>query len=117
MAASSREPKRQTGREVVIVEAARTPIGRGHREKGYYRDVHPNELLGSVYKAVIERSGIDPELVDEVVAGPASKGGEQSNNTARTAWPQAGLRFTTPAATVDRACGSAQQAVGYAAGL
>jgi acetyl-CoA acetyltransferase family protein len=117
MAASSRAPQRQTGREVVIVEAARTPIGRGHREKGYYRDVHPNELLGSVYKAVIERSGIDAELVDDVVAGAVSQVGEQSNNIARNAWLQAGLPVTTPAATVDRQCGSAQQAVNYAAGL
>src|SRR5258707_1657097 len=46
------------GREVVIVEAARTPIGRGHREKGYYKDTHPNTLLGASYRAVIERSGI-----------------------------------------------------------
>ena len=110
-------PSRNTGREVVIVEAARTPIGRGHAEKGYYKDVHPNELLGSVYKAVIERAGIDPEQVEDVVAGAVSQVGEQSNNIARNAWLQAGLPFTTPAATVDRACGSAQQAVGYAAGL
>ena len=45
------------GREVVIVEAARTPVGRGHKEKGYYKDVHPNTLLGAAYRAVIERSG------------------------------------------------------------
>jgi acetyl-CoA acyltransferase len=110
-------PTRNTGREVVIVEAARTPIGRGHREKGYYKDVHPNELLGSVYKAVIERAGIEPGQVEDVVAGAVSQVGEQSNNIARNAWLQAGLPVTTPAATVDRACGSAQQAVGYAAGL
>ncbi len=48
------------GREVVIVEAARTPIGRGHLEKGYYKDTHPNELLGAAYRAVIERAGIEP---------------------------------------------------------
>ena len=48
------------GREVVIVEAARTPVGRGHKEKGYYKDVHPHALLGAAYRAVIERSGIDP---------------------------------------------------------
>jgi acetyl-CoA acetyltransferase family protein len=101
----------------VIVEAARTPVGRGHREKGYYKDVHPNELLGSVYKAVIERAGIQPDQVEDVVAGAVSQVGEQSNNIARNAWLQAGLPVTTPAATVDRACGSAQQAVGYAAGL
>ena len=117
MPSTSREPSRQTGREVVIVEAARTPIGRGHSEKGYYRDVHPNELLGSVYKAVIERAGIDAEQVDDVVAGAVNQVGEQSNNIARNAWLQAGLPVTTPAATVDRQCGSAQSAVSYAAGL
>jgi len=115
--ATQREARNQTGREVVIVEAARTPIGRGHREKGYYKDVHPNELLGSVYKAVIERSGIDPAEVDDVVAGAVNQVGEQGMNIARNAWLQAGLPVTTPAATVDRQCGSAQQAVGYAAGL
>jgi len=105
------------GREVVIVEAARTPVGRGHREKGIYRDIHPNELLGSVYTAVIERAGIDPSEVEDVAAGAASQVGEQSNNIARNAWLQAGLPVETPAATVDRQCGSAQQAVAYAAGL
>jgi acetyl-CoA acyltransferase len=105
------------GREVVIIDAARTPIGRGHREKGWLRDVHPNELLGSAYTAVIERAGIDPTLVDDVVAGAVSQVGEQSNNIARNAWLQAGLPVTTPAATVDRQCGSGQQAVSYAAGL
>jgi acetyl-CoA acetyltransferase family protein len=114
---TQREARNQRGREVVIVEAARTPIGRGHAEKGYYRDVHPNELLGSVYKAVIERAGIEPEQVEDVVAGAVDQVGEQSNNIARNAWLQAGLPVTTPAATVDRACGSAQQAVNYAAGL
>src|SRR5215208_5628381 len=115
--ATQREARNQTGREVVIVEAARTPIGRGHREKGYYKDVHPNELLGAVYKAVIERAGIDPEQVEDVISGTASQVGEQSNNIARNAWLQAGLPVTTPAATVDRQCGSAQSAVSYAAGL
>src|SRR3954465_4880339 len=105
------------GREVVIVEAARTPIGRGHATKGWFRDVHPTELLGTAYRAVIERAGIEPELVDDVVAGAVSQVGEQSNNIARNAWLQAGLPVTTPAATVDRQCGSAQQAVNYAAGL
>jgi acetyl-CoA acyltransferase len=115
--ATEREARNQLGREVVIVEAARTPIGRGHREKGYYKDVHPNELLGATYKAVIERAGIDPELVDDVVAGAVNQVGEQGMNIARNAWLQAGLPITTPAATVDRQCGSAQQAVNYAAGL
>ncbi len=114
---SKDRPAHQLGREVVIVEAARTPIGRGHAEKGWFRDVHPNELLGAVYSAVIERAGIEPELVEDVVAGCVTQVGEQSNNVARNAWLQAGLPVTTPAATVDRQCGSAQQAVNFAAGL
>jgi acetyl-CoA acyltransferase len=108
---------RWQGREVVIVEAARTPIGRGHRSKGYYRDLHPNELLGAAYRAVIERAGIEPDVVEDVVAGAVSQVGEQSNNIARNAWLQAGLPITTPASTVDRQCGSGQQAVSFAAGL
>ncbi len=115
--ATQREARNQRGREVVIVEAARTPIGRGHREEGYYKDVHPNELLGSVYKAVIERAGIDPEQVEDVVAGAVNQVGEQGMNIARNAWLQAGLPVTTPAATVDRQCGSAQQAVNFGAAL
>ena len=114
---SANNGSRLQGREVVIVEAARTPIGRGHREKGWFRDVHPNELLGTSYKAVIERAGIAPDLVDDVVAGAVTQVGEQSNNIARNAWLEAGLPVTTPAATVDRQCGSGQQAVSYAAGL
>jgi acetyl-CoA acetyltransferase family protein len=102
---------------VVIVEAARTPIGRGHPAKGWYRDVHPNELLGAAYRAVIERAGMEPELVEDVVAGCLTQVGEQSTNIARNAWLQAGLPETTPASTVDRQCGSAQQAVSFAAGL
>jgi acetyl-CoA acetyltransferase family protein len=114
---SERQAARQRGREVVIVEAARTPIGRGHSAKGIYRDVHPNELLGAAYGAVIERAGIEPGLVEDVVAGCVSQVGEQSNNIARNAWLQAGLPVETPASTVDRQCGSGQQAVSFAAGL
>jgi acetyl-CoA acetyltransferase family protein len=101
----------------VIIEAARTPIGRGHAAKGIFRDVHPNALLGTAYQAVIERAGIEPDLVDDVVAGAVTQVGEQSNNIARNAWLQAGLPVTTPASTVDRQCGSGQQAVSFAAGL
>jgi acetyl-CoA acetyltransferase family protein len=108
---------RLQGREVVIVEAARTPVGRGHREKGIYKDVHPNTLLGETYKAVIERAGIEPSEVEDVVAGAVSQVGEQSNNIARNAWLQAGLPVETPAITVDRQCGSAQSATEFAAGL
>jgi acetyl-CoA acyltransferase len=105
------------GREVVIVEAARTPIGRGHPEKGYYKDTHPNELLGKAYTAVIERSGVDPSEVEDVITGCVQQIGEQAFNVGRNAWLQAGLPMETPATTVDRQCGSAQQAVNFAAAL
>jgi acetyl-CoA acyltransferase len=105
------------GREVVIVEAARTPIGRGHPEKGIYKDVHVNELLGACYSALIERSGIDPLLVGDVIAGCVQQYGEQSWNVGRNAWLQAGLPYEVPATTIDRQCGSAQQAVNFAASL
>jgi acetyl-CoA acyltransferase len=107
----------QQGREVVIVEAVRTPIGRGHPEKGYYKDTHPNELLGKCYSEVIDRAGIDASEVEDVVAGCVQQYGEQMFNVGRNAWLQAGLPIETPATTVDRQCGSAQQAVNFAAAL
>jgi acetyl-CoA acyltransferase len=105
------------GREVVIVEAVRTPIGRGHKQKGYYKDTHPNELLGRCYTELIERAGIDAGEVEDVIAGCVQQYGEQMCNVARNAWLQAGLPIETPATTVDRQCGSAQQAVNFAAAL
>jgi acetyl-CoA acetyltransferase family protein len=105
------------GREVVIVEAARTPIGRGHKEKGYYKDTHPNALLGASYRAVIERSGIDPAEVEDVIAGCVQQFGPQAFNIARNAWLQEGFPIETAATTVDRQCGSAQQAVNFGAAL
>jgi acetyl-CoA acetyltransferase family protein len=105
------------GREVVIVEALRTPIGRGHPEKGYYRDVHPNDLLGHTFVELIERADIPAELVEDVVTGCVQQYGEQSYNIGRNAWLQAGLPIETPATTIDRQCGSAQQAVNFGAAL
>jgi acetyl-CoA acyltransferase len=106
-----------TGREVVIVEAARTPIGRGHPEKGYYKNTHPNELLGKAFSEVIGRAGIPAEDVEDVITGCVQQLGEQGFNVGRNAWLQAGLPMTTPATTVDRQCGSAQQAVNFGAAL
>jgi acetyl-CoA acetyltransferase family protein len=105
------------GREVVIVEAVRTPIGRGHQEKGYYKDTHPNTLLGTCYSEVIKRAGIDANEVEDVVAGCVQQFGEQGFNIARNAWLEQGLPIETAATTVDRQCGSAQQAVNFAAAL
>jgi acetyl-CoA acetyltransferase family protein len=107
----------QQGREVVIVEAVRTPIGRGHREKGYYKDVHPNELLGRCYTEVLDRAGVDASEVEDVIAGCVQQFGEQGLNVARNAWLHAGLPIEAAATTVDRQCGSAQQAVNFGAAL
>jgi acetyl-CoA acyltransferase len=107
----------QLGREVVIVDAVRTPIGRGHPEKGYYKDLHPADLLGRTYVELIRRAGIDASEVEDVVAGCVQQFGEQSFNVARNAWLQEGLPIETAATTVDRQCGSAQQAVNFAATL
>src|SRR5215210_9269266 len=104
-----------SGREVVIVEAVRTPIGRGHPEKGYYRDTHANELLGRCLTEVIDRAGIPADAVEDVIGGCVQQFGEQSFNVTRNAWLQAGLPMETPASTVDRQCGSAQQAVNFGA--
>ncbi len=105
------------GREVVIVEAVRTPIGRGHPQKGYFKDTHPNELLAKCYTEVIERAGIPAEDVEDVITGCVQQYGEQMFNVGRNAWLQAGLPIETPATTVDRQCGSAQQAVNFGAAL
>jgi acetyl-CoA acyltransferase len=106
-----------SGREVVIVEAVRTPVGRGHPEKGYYKDTHPSSLLAKTYSELIERAGIDPAEVEDVVAGCVQQFGEQAFNIGRNAWLEAGLPMETPATTIDRQCGSAQQAINFAAAL
>jgi len=105
------------GREVVIVEAARLPVGRGHEEKGYYKDTHASTLLATVYSALIDRAGIDPAEVGDVVCGCVQQFGEQGMNIGRNAWLEAGLPIETPATTVDRQCGSAQQGINFAAAL
>ena len=107
----------QAGPEVVIVEAVRTPIGRSHPDKGYFRDTHPNELLGRCFRELIERAGIAPGQVEDVIGGCVQQFGEQMFNVTRNAWLQAGLPIETPATTVDRQCGSSQQAVNFGAAL
>lgn len=99
---------------VVIVDAVRTPIG---RRNGGLSTIHPGELLGIAQKGIIERTGIDPALVEQVVGGCVSQVGEQSFNVTRTAWLAAGLPLTTAATTVDTQCGSSQQATGLASSL
>lgn len=105
------------GREVVIVEAARLPVGRGHREKGYYGEVHPADLLGRTFTALLERSGLPAAEVDIVIAGCVQQMAEQTQNVARNAWLQEGLPIETAATTVDLQCGSAQQSINFGAAL
>ncbi len=104
----------ESGREVVIVEAVRTPVG---RRGGGLSTVHPVELLASLQKEVIARAGIDPTKIEQVVGGCVSQVGEQSFNVTRTAWLTAGLPVSTPATTVDTQCGSSQQATNVAISL
>ncbi|WP_030316554.1 thiolase family protein [Streptomyces flavochromogenes] len=101
-------------RDAVIVEAVRTPIGKG-KTGGALSHVHPVALLSHTLRALIERSGIDPGLVDDVIGGTVDQVGEQAMNTTRYAWLGAGLPESVPATTVDRQCGSSQQAVHFAA--
>ncbi|HEV7907445.1 MAG TPA: thiolase family protein [Pseudonocardiaceae bacterium] len=101
-------------RDAVIVEAVRTPIGKG-KPGGALHDVHPVQLLGGVIRTVVERSGVDPTLVDDVIGGAVDQVGEQAQNTTRWAMLSAGLPESVPATTVDRQCGSSQQAVHFAA--
>ncbi|MSY76830.1 MAG: acetyl-CoA C-acyltransferase, partial [Actinobacteria bacterium] len=99
---------------VVIVDAVRTPIG---RRGGGLASVHPAELLSIVQKGLIDRTGIDPAVVGQVVSGCVSQVGEQSFNIGRTAWLSAGLPLGVAATTVDTQCGSSQQATSLASAL
>ena len=103
--------------DVVIVEAVRTPLGRGNQKNGDLRDVHPVLLAAHVLREVIGRVGLDPALVDDVVIGCVSQTGEQALNVARQAVLTAGFPVEVPATTVDRQCGSSQQAIHFAANL
>jgi acetyl-CoA C-acetyltransferase len=101
-------------RDVVVVEAARSPLG---RRNGGLSTMHPAELLGAVQRAVIERSGIDPGEVGQVVAGCVTQTGQQTFDIGRTAWLAAGLPEHVAGTTVDAQCGSSQQATNLAAAL
>jgi acetyl-CoA acyltransferase len=99
-------------REAVIVEAVRSPIG---KKNGSLAGWHPVDLLAEVLKAAVERTGIDPATVDDHITGCVSQTGEQAINIARNAWLAAGLPEEIPATTIDRQCGSSQQAAHFGA--
>ena len=99
-------------RDAVIVEAVRTPVG---RRNGAYKDTHPVDLSAHVLEALAERSGIDPAVVDDVIWGTVGQVGEQAFNVGRNAVLGAGWPESVPGTTVDRQCGSSQQAAHFAA--
>ncbi|MGW5077094.1 thiolase family protein [Rhodococcus sp. NPDC004095] len=101
-------------RDAVIVEAVRTPLGRG-KATGVLHDVHPVDLMAHSLREVVRRSGVDASLIDDVIGGVVSTVGEQGANVTRRAVLAAGYPESVPATTVDRQCGSSQQAVHFAA--
>ena len=101
-------------RDAVIVDIVRTASGRG-KAGGALSGVHPADLLATVLRALVHRNDLDPATVDDVIAGCVSQAGEQSMNIARTAVLGAGFPAHVPATTVDRQCGSSQQAAHFAA--
>jgi acetyl-CoA acetyltransferase family protein len=100
-------------RQAVIVDAVRTPMGRG-KPGGALSGVHPVDLLAQVLTALIERSALDPGTVDDVLVGCVSQAGEQSATPGRMAWLAAGFPVHVPSVTIERKCGSGQQAVDFA---
>lgn len=103
-----------TRREAVLIDVVRTPVGRG-KPGGALSGVHPVDLAAGVISAVLQRSGLESVQIDDVLLGCVSQVGEQSSNIARQAVLAAGLDETVPATTIDRQCGSSQQAVHFAA--
>ncbi|ADP82542.1 thiolase family protein [Pseudofrankia inefficax] len=101
-------------RDAVIIDAVRTPVGRG-KPGGALAGVHPVDLHAHAIRSLVERTGIDPALVDDVIGGTVGQIGEQAGNNARWAALAAGLPESVPGVTVDRQCGSSQQAIHFAA--
>src|SRR2546425_3281462 len=99
-------------RDAVIISGWRTPFG---KRGGQFSGLHPVEMLSFTLKALIERTGINPELVEDVIGGCVGQVGEQALTVTRSAWLDAGLPESTPATTVDRQCGSGLQAIQFAA--
>ena len=98
----------------VIVDAVRTPVGRS-KAGGAFTELHPTELLAQLLQAVVTRNHLDPGQVDDVITGCVSQAGEQSGTPGRIAWLAAGFPEHVPSTTIDRKCGSSQQAVHFAA--
>ena len=96
--------------EAVIVEALRTPIGRGREGTGDLSGFHATQLLGALQRGIVDRAGLEPAEVEQVIGGCVTQAGEQASNVTRHAWLAAGDDYTTGATTIDSQCGSGQQA-------
>lgn len=103
-----------TTRRAVIIDVVRSPFGKG-RPDGALAGIHPVDLYAQVFRALIARTGIDPALIEDAITGCVIQVGEQAGNIGRQAVLAAGLPETVPAVTLDRKCGSAQQAIDFAA--
>src|SRR3954452_21317 len=101
-------------KSAVVIDCVRTPIGRAHKERGWFRDVRSDDLAVACVKALMERTGIDPALVEDVVLGNTQQTGEQGLNAARSIALMAGLPVQTGGTTVNRLCGSSLQALNQA---
>ncbi|KAF0819880.1 Acetyl-CoA acetyltransferase [Bacillus sp. ZZV12-4809] len=99
-------------REAVIVEGVRTPVG---RKNGLLKDIRADDLAAEALKSLVTRAGLNPELIDDVILGCVSQIGEQTGDIARVAALIAGFPIEVPGTTIDRQCGSSQQAVHFAA--
>jgi acetyl-CoA acyltransferase len=99
-------------RNAVIVDAVRTPVG---RRNGVFKNIHPVDLASVPLEALVERNGLDPELIDDVIMGNVSQIGEQAYNVGRNAALAAGFPESVPGVTIDRQCGSSQQSAHFAA--
>jgi acetyl-CoA acyltransferase len=101
-------------KHAVVVDCVRTPIGRAHKEKGVFREIRSDDLAATVVKALVDRSGIDPNEIEDVVMGNTQQQGEQGMDVARVVGLLAGLPLATGGTTVNRLCGSALQAINQA---
>ena len=108
-------PRRSPDTTPVVVACCRTAIGRAHAERGLFRHVRGDELAAAVLRTVVERSGVDPATIDDVILGVTQQRGELGGNAARTAALLAGLPFTAAGTTVNRLCGSGLEAIARAA--
>ena len=101
-------------KNAVVIDCVRTPIGRAHKDRGWFRDVRSDDLAVACIQALVERTGIDPAQIEDVVLGNTQQTGEQGLNAARSIALMAGLPVETGGATVNRLCGSSLQALNQA---